>query len=100
MSFLGFWSKHPDIPAQLRKGHIAVEGEADVLANVRIVHGNSGAPVWRLSDGKVIGTAQKNLFDQINLEQPLAGQTAISSYADLVVVTALDKVLAWLSPKS
>lgn len=94
---MGFWARNPDVPAALRKGHIATEGTGDLLADLKIVHGNSGAPVWRLRDGMILGTAQKNLFDTINLSSSIAGVSELEVYSDLIVTTSLDIVVNWIA---
>lgn len=93
---LGFWSKHPELPAALRKGYVSAEGSGDCLVSIKILHGNSGAPIWRVADGRIIGTAQKNLFDSIVLSRPIDIITEIDSYSDLIAVTALDEAVTWI----
>lgn len=96
LACMGFWARNPDLPAAFRKGVVSTKGSGDFLADLKIVRGNSGAPIWRLEDGKILGTAQKNLFDTITLDKPIGGANELNSYADLIVVTSLDSAQEWI----
>lgn len=87
---MGFWARRPNFPAQLRRGIISVLHDEDIFLDMKIVHGISGGPVWRREDGRFLGCAQVNLYDDLVLDQALPSPggaiDTISNHANLILV--------------
>ena len=57
---------------------------------MKVVHGNSGGPVWRSTDGRFVGCAQLNVYDDLILDRavpsPAGAIDRISTHANLILV--------------